>query len=227
MHNVYLIGDCHTTRIYQHHDFNSKDIDLKIWGKAGLNAWDIAFDIEELKRNNTKASNIEYGDLEDWPSVLHFNDIKDDGLILAWAGYIDIKYNLPKYKNSEKVVINYINSLIKAFPNSKIKIIEPHPQFVEDMIRKGEGHEGFDYETREKQNKEFCKALQKYSLEFGLGFTITQQQIYEAAGLDKFTILDTIKGFHPDDVVDGLHPKYRVGIYNMFMDEIYGILSIR
>ena len=225
MEKVYLIGDCQATRIYEHHDFNNKLIDLKMWAQAGYSCW--LFTPEYLSENKILSSKIEHEEYPlQWPRLITFDEIKDDGLILAWFGYIDVKYLLPKWNDVDETAYQYISRLRDHFPKSKIKLIEPHPQFTETMLFPEEGWPDFDYETRQKYNKEFIDALEKYRMEFALEPSIRQADIYKASGLDVFTSNETVKFAAEPRLLDGLAPEYRIGIYNLFMKEIYNTLNI-
>jgi len=219
MQNVYLIGDCNVLRIAECHNFKNSNINFQVWGVGGANIFN--FDALGYKSSDTISYNFESGLPESWPKLLSFKDIKDDGLILCWFGYIDVKNYLPKYNTIvDQMVIRYIKNLKENFPESKIRIIEPHPQFVETIVRKEEGLPEYSYELREIENKKLCESLQKHSLRLGLGPTITQQQIYQSTGLNEFTMN------HIEKNTDRLLYKYRVSIYNMLMQEIYGALGI-
>jgi hypothetical protein len=216
MNNVYIIGDTYTTTIFEYHNFNNPIVNLKVWGAGGGNI--LNFDALGYKSDNTISSEFEK---IKFPKPISFTDINDDGLLLSWFGYIDVKHYLPKYpEHIDKIVIKYIKNLKENFPNSKIKIIEPHPQFELTMIKESEDLDLYDYETRKIYNKKLCESLRKHSLELGLGETITQDQIYQSTGLNEFTMN------HIEKNTDRLLYKYRVSIYNMLMQEIYGILGI-
>lgn len=220
---VYLIGDCHSTRIYEHHDFNNPYIDLKMWGKAGMSSW--VFDPELLKSKKRFSSKIEH-DAHLFPEPISFDQINDDGLILAWFGYLDVKYLLYKGNSIDETAYKYISRLKNNFPNSKIKLIEPHPQFVETMLLEGETHPNLSYKIRQEQNKLFCEALEKYSKEFNLEPIIKQEDIYSATGLKIFTAKETVRFEEDKRLLDGLAPEFRIGIYNLFIKEIYKSLDI-
>lgn len=221
MENVYLIGDSHALRVYESHDLNSTTINFKAWGKGGADIYN--FNALGLQKGKIVSDDFETTLPQNWDGEkLSFNNITDDGLILAWFGYIDVKRGLPKYDDADEIAKRYIKNLKETFWNSKIRIIEPHPQFIEIIERDVEEYPAYDYELRSIQNKKLCDALRKYSLELGLGPTITQEQIYEAIGLEKITVNEA---FQKD--VDGLRYKYKLRIYNLFIDEIYKTLGIR
>ncbi len=215
---VYFIGDCHMSRIQEHWDPNNCPIELKIWGKAGTKAYDI--DLSFLYNENEFSSGTERSsrfipDKRD--TVVDFQEIKDDGLIMPWIGYTDIRQFLPKYKNADTVAKHYVDQFVSFYKNSKIRFIEPLPQFTE-MLLKFEGiHPSYTYEERQQQNKEFIESLIKYSDIYGLEKPITQDDIYKAVGVEKFTTDLT-----PDDMPhpsDSLRPDLMNKVYDLFIEK--------
>jgi hypothetical protein len=217
MKKVYLIGDCHASRILEHWNPETCPVDFKVWGKAGNKAFH--FDPVKLFEENEDSSGV-----EDHNLYIHYErlslpyqDIKDDGLILAWLGYVDIRQYLSKYDNADQIVKLYMNSIINFYPNSEIRFIEPLPQFTE-MLLKFEGiSPSYTYSQRLEQNFKFIQALNKYSLEYGLQKPISQSQIKKAVGLDEFTTEHTIKDRpHPQDALEKI---YMSKIYDLFISE--------
>lgn len=123
-----------------------------------------------------------------WSSSKVFNEmnpclkkiIKDDTLILASFGYIDCKVQLVNFKDAEKTVIRYMDEFQKAFPNNKIRYIEPIPQFVNNL---GTGPEIFDFKDRYPMHRDFIYYLKKHSKERGLEAPISPERLL---GVDKF-----------------------------------------
>lgn len=206
------------SRIQEHWDPNNCPVELKIWGKAGTKAYNL--DINYLYEENEFSSGTERSskfvpDKRD--TVVDFQDIKDDGIIMPWVGYIDIRQFLPKYKNADHVVKNYVDQFVNFYKNSTIRFIEPLPQFTE-MLLKYEGiHPSYSYEDRQNINKEFIDSLRKYSESYGLQQPVSQKSIYDSVGVSEFTTDLTPSDMpHPSDSLQQIHMKK---IYDLFVDE--------
>lgn len=206
------------SRIQEHWNPNDCPIDLKIWGKAGTKAYNInlqyLYDEDEFSSGTERNSRYVPTKKD---TVVNFQEIKDDGLIMPWLGYTDIRQFLPKYKNADTVVKHYVDQFVSFYKNSKIRFIEPLPQFTE-MLLKFEGiHPSYTYAQREQQNKEFVESLIKYSDMHGLEKPITQDDIYKAVGVVKFTTDLT-----PDDIPhpsDSLKPDLMNKVYDLFIEK--------
>ena len=225
MDNVYLIGDCHTARVLEHWNPDTCLVDYKIWGKPGYHAW--IFEPKHFAEQDLISVGVETGNLyvNDRNLQRPWTDIKDDGLIQAWFGYVDIRQHLPAKLNAKECAYKYLDELLAYFPNSKIQLIEPLPQFTEMLLKKPGIHESYTYEERQQQNKEFCEAINEYAKEHNLEKVITQQQIKDAVGLDEFR-----PEHSPDDLphpVDSLKKPYFTHIYNLFLEEAYKIVGIK
>lgn len=218
---VYVIGDCHTSRVQEHYDKNLSPVDFVFWGKASKKAWDL--DFEQMDKEDSLSSGKEVQDFPD-DGVTKFSEIKDDGIVFSWLGYVDIRTFLSKYKNVEDVVKNYVLQLNKKFKNSKVYIIEPLPQFTE-MLLKYEGISPyFTHEERLEQNRLFLQYLYKYCEESNYEIIITQKDILDCLGVRELTPSMTHDiAPHP---VDGLKPKYSKKIYELFENKAKQILSI-
>lgn len=206
MRKLYLIGDCQSTRIYENHI----DGDFIVWGKGGMSAWN--FNPKRFTQQNLKSSS---------PDSPRFNrkktnwrEIQDDSVIMFWFGYIDVKYLLPKYNNADECAKKYIGAIMENFPNSKKIILEPHPQFLENMILSWEDVEEYSYADRMIQNDLFSAALFHYAGLHGLE-VITQKQILECIGVDQLTIRHA--NSNHIHVVDGLKEEYTKKIYDMLI----------
>jgi hypothetical protein len=228
MKKVNIIGDCHAARILEHWNPKTCPVDLKVWGKAGFKAYDL--NIKELHEYDEPSSGIEsfndnilqtFRKHED--TILNFQNIKNGELIMPWAGYVDIRQFLPKYKNADLIVKKYVEEFINFYDKSVIRFIEPLPQFTE-MLLKYEGiHPSYSYEERLEQNRIFIDSLRKYSEEYGLQKPISQEEIYKAVGVQEFTTdLTPQNGSHP---VDALTPNYMNKIYNLFIEESVNTLD--
>lgn len=213
MKKVYLIGDCQSLRLYGHHIPN-KYIDFKIWGLGNTLASAYYFDPEKLKEENVVSGHPARIHQTEPIKDLSFAEITDDGLIISWLGYQDIMFFLPKYDNAEIIVKQYLDKLISAFPNSKIIIAQPHPQFKE-FLKEDYDLEKYSYEQRMIQNNNFCNALEKYCSEYGIEI-ITQEQMLNFMGLKELNISNTAHG-----TIDELEHQYLVKLYNLFMKRIY------
>jgi hypothetical protein len=216
MKKFYLIGDCHSARILEHHKRNSSNIDLKIWGRRGLKCFGL--DLESMNQNKDLSSGTEVGcgDFNTHEeTILKFDEVKDDGVIAAWIGYVDIRQFLPKYKNTQEIVKTYVEDLLSFYPKSQIFFIEPLPQFTE-MLLKYEGiSPSYTYEERLLQNKEFIYYLNQEIKSKNLLSPITQEEILNAVGVTEFTTDLTPKDRpHP---VDSLTPELMKKIYDLFI----------
>jgi len=207
MRKLYLIGDCQSTRIYENHT----DGDFIVWGKGGMSAWN--FDPKRFTQQNLRSSSPESPRFN--RKKTNWREIKDDSVIMFWFGYIDVKYLLPKYNNADECAKRYIDNIVKNFPNSKKIILEPHPQFLENMILYWEDVEEYSYADRMIQNDLFTAALFHYAGVHGLE-VITQKQILDCIGVDKLTIEHAnSNNIH---VVDGLKKEYTKKIYDMLIN---------
>jgi hypothetical protein len=229
--NVYLFGDCHLSRVQEHYNDglmesrfwgrNEPEIaktEMKFWGKAGTKIWGL--DLNKLYEDNALSSGHESCPAKDvCKCVTEFRDIKDDGIVMVWLGYIDVRQFLSKYNNAEDVVNHYIKSLKEYFKSSTIVIIEPLPQFTEMLLK----HEGisisYTYEQRLNQNDKFISILRSECAKENINFIISQEEIRKAIGRDELTPEMTHnKAPHP---VDGLQDEYNKRIYELF--ESYAI----
>jgi hypothetical protein len=175
------------------------------------------FSIEQMREEDEMSSGVEIA-----RTVNHkpqpFSIIKDDGVLALWMGYVDTRTFLPKYKNADATVKAFIDNIKLNFPNSRVAIIEPLPQFTEMLLK----HEGispyYTHEQRIDQNREFLAALHKYSKEAGFEVVITQQDILDALGVPELTPSMThTDAPHP---VDGLKPEHMAKIWKLFADKL-------
>jgi hypothetical protein len=211
MKKIYLIGDCHLSRVSEHYVKNNDKIDMVFWGKAALKIWDLDFKTmyDEGELSSGKEEQKFHGD-----GVIPFSDIKDDGIIFSWFGYVDIRTFLSSYDNADVVAYKYIKQLTSTFKNSKIVIIEPLPQFTEMLLK----HEGispsYTYEQRLEQNKKFLDSMHIYAREAGIADFILQSEILDSLGVSELIPEMTHdKAPHP---VDGLQGKYNKKILDLF-----------
>lgn len=212
MKKIYLIGDCHLSRVSEHYEEeNNNKIDMVFWAKAAKKIWDLDFktmyDEGELSSGKEEQRSHEDG-------VIPFSDIKDDGIIFSWFGYVDIRTFLSRYSNADSVAQKYIKQLTGTFKNSEIVIIEPLPQFTE-MLLKYEGiSPHYTYEQRLYQNYDFLESLHFYAEEAGIKNFILQSEILDCLGVTELTPSMThSKAPHP---VDGLQDVYNKKILNLF-----------
>lgn len=143
-----------------------------------------------------------------------FSEIKDEGLVMIWLGYIDIRLYFPKYNNPDEIAKYYIDHVSSFFKKARIKIIEPLPQFYQ-MLLKYEGiSPSYTFEERQAGNNEFLIALEKYRIEAGFEESIRQQEILDTLGVDMLDEQMThTDAPHP---VDGLKPEYMKKIWDLF-----------
>ena len=213
MKKIYLIGDCHLSRVSEHYEEeNNNKIDMVFWAKAAKKIWDLDFktmyDEGELSSGKEEQRSYEDG-------VIPFSDIKDDGIIFSWFGYVDIRTFLSRYSNADSVAQKYIKQLTGTFKNSEIVIIEPLPQFTE-MLLKYEGiSPHYTYEQRLYQNYDFLESLHFYAEEAGIKNFILQSEILDCLGVSELIPEMTHdKAPHP---VDGLQDKYNKKILDLFI----------
>lgn len=211
MTKIYAIGDCHLSRVQEHYNPSESDVDFVIWGKAAKKIWDINF--AEMLTLDEVSSGKEQQRF-DGDGVTLFSQIKDEDVLFAWFGYVDIRTFLSKYNNADEVAKRYVDQLKSYFKNSLIVIIEPLPQFTE-MLLKYEGiSPSYTYEERLNQNKLFIESLHKYASDAGITHFITQDDIRKAIGSDELTPAMThTKAPHP---VDGLKDEYNQNIFFLF-----------
>ena len=214
MKKIYLIGDCHLSRVSEHYNKNNNKIDMIFWGKAAKKIWDLDFktmqDEGELSSGKEEQRFPEDG-------VIPFSDIKDDGVVFSWFGYVDIRTFLSSHDNADVVARKYIKQLTSTFKNSKILIIEPLPQFTE-MLLKYEGiSPHYTYEQRLHQNNYFLESLHAYAGEAGITDFIFQSEILECLEVNELTPSMThTKAPHP---VDGLKDEYNKKILDLFIQK--------
>jgi hypothetical protein len=220
MRSVNLIGDCHSTRIWEHWNPEDCPVDFKVWGVAGMTAW--AFDPKKLAEEKAESSGIESGSdycvkpRNYW--VRPFNEFKDSDIVMLWLGYVDIRQWLPKHKNTEQTVIEYLDRVTEYFKGSTIQLIEPLPQFTE-MLLKYEGiSPSYTYKERQEINGIFVKTLNNYAKEHKMLAPISQEEIREAVGLSEFTPEDTATWApHPQD---SLKREYWEKIFKLFIGKV-------
>ena len=223
MNKVFIFGDCHTNRAWEHHDPDLLDIDLRMWGRGGIKVYGL--DFAELAEENAESTGydapikprthelMESG----FKYKVDFNEWENSDLVMFWLGYVDVRLLLPKYKNPDEIAKTYVDRVIDFFGSKPIRFIEPLPQFTE-MLLKYEGiSPSYEYVDRLEQNKGFIESLRKYSKEAGLMPPISQEQIFEAVGTQELVPSMThTKAPHP---VDGLKDEYMEKIYQLFVDE--------
>lgn len=212
MKPVYVIGDCHLARVGEHDYKKVHPFNLTIWGRAGLKAWGL--NLDELYKNKELSSGPEVGEGERIP----FDKIKDDGIVISWIGYVDIRQFLPKYNNADFLAEQYIKHLKQYFKNSKIVIVEPLGQF-DKMYLKYEGiSPSYTFDERKTQNDLFIESLNKYCRIYGIKDIITQKEIFNAIGTEILndSVLRKVAP-HPSDA---LKESLNYNIYQLFLEKI-------
>lgn len=215
MKNVYMISDCHLSRAIEHYYPEKHEVNFVPWPKAAKKMH--GFSIEQMREEDEMSSGVEIARTVNHKPI-PFSEIKDDGVLALWMGYVDIRTFLSKYKNADEVVKNFIDNIKKNFPNSRVVIIEPLPQFTEMLLK----HEGispyYTHEQRIDQNREFLAALHKYAAEAGFEIVITQQDILKAVGAVE--LIPTMTHTDAPHPVDGLKPEYMAKIWNLFAEKL-------
>jgi len=220
MKKVAVIGDCHTTRIFEHWDPNSCPVDFQAWGKGGMSAW--SFDPKIYFENNEKSSATEhppfYYDRD--LSIVNFQDISDRELIMPWLGYVDIRQMLPGHGDTDWCVRQYVERFINFFDKSTIRFIEPMPQLIPLLIKSPGLHPEYTFEQRLEQNDLFIKYLRELSVECGLEAPVKQEDMFKALGFDQKDMTEdkTLqeKNNHPFDRLDRPHIRK---IYDLIIKE--------
>ena len=211
MNNVYIVGDCHLARALEHYYPDQTDINFIVWGKAGTKIFDL--DFNKMKEEDLLSSGVEISRGIDHKPI-GFSEIKDEGLVMIWLGYIDVRLYFPKYRNPDEIAKYYVDHVSSYFKNARIKFIEPLPQFYQ-MLLKYEGiSPSYTFEERQMGNIEFLNALEKYRIEAGFEESIRQQEILDVLGVDQLDESMThTDAPHP---VDGLKPEYMKKIWDLF-----------
>lgn len=219
MKKVYLLGDCHSTRIWEHWDPENCPVDFKAWGVAGMTAW--SFDPERLEKEQMESNGIEnvnhFVEKDREYFNMKFNEFKDADVVLVWLGYVDVRQRLAVHKNAKEDAYQLLDRICKYYPEATIQIIEPLPQFTE-MLLKYEGiSPSYTYEERQEQNAEFCASLNEYAELHSLPKPITQQEIKDAVGIQEFTPeYAATWAPHPQD---SLKREYWAKIYDLFISK--------
>jgi len=214
---VFVFGDCHTARVWEHYDYDNSEIDLRMWGKGGIKIYDLNFD--EYKKENLISSGMESTPSKlSFDPIVKFNEFENSDLLVFWLGYIDIRQFLSKYKNPEFVANYYIETLANSFGDKKIGIIEPLPQFTEMLLKHKDISPSYEYKDRKEQNDLFLKYLREFAKNKNIPILVSQDEIYEAVGKKEFTSdMTHTKAPHP---VDGLKDEYNKCIYDLFAKNI-------
>lgn len=241
MSKVYVMGDCHTARSYSHHiiagapknfvrlktwkmerEIEDTNISLKMWGRSGYKCWGVDFYKDYLE--NTLSSEPE--DLPDIPGITDnlqdqfgFQEIKSADLVMPWMGYIDSRNFIPDYNDAEEVVKQYVDKTLDFFKLSKIRFIEPFPQFE---VLGMPGYDQHSYEKKCKANDDFIKYLHYYSDLNGLMKPVSQQLVYDSIGSQKIEkrhakLAGPIYNY---GFLDGLRFEHNKSIYNNLINEI-------
>lgn len=230
MKTVNLIGDCHSTRVWQWWDPETCPVDFKAWGKAGLKAW--SFYPENMEQENEQSSGIEtVSQYVEQPQgefwVKPFGEFKNPDLVMIWVGYVDIRQWMPKYEilehNSKDVVRGFLDRVREYYKESTIQLIEPLPQFTEMHLK----HEGispsYTYEERQSINKLFVDTLNEYAVEHNMLTPVTQQEIKNAIGFQELT-LECVNSVAPHPQ-DSLKPELWGKIYQLFIEKANEVLK--
>ena len=212
MKKIYLIGDCHLSRVSEHYDKNNIKFDMIFWAKAAKKIWDL--DFEKMHKEEELSSGKEEQRCPD-DGVISFSEIKDNEILFSWFGYVDVRTFLSNHNNAETVARKYINELKQNFKNSKIVIIEPLPQFTEMLLKYDGISPSYTYEQRLEQNRKFLDSMHVYAHEAGIVDFIFQSEILECLEVTELIPSMThTKAPHP---VDGLKDEYNKKILDLFI----------
>lgn len=188
---IALIGDCHSARIYQSHLRAGSKVDFKVFSYGGLKAWDIDFN---------SLNDLGYVDVENESTSLTFSDIKDEGVVMIWLGYVDSKTHLPKYQNASICAEQLVRKAVDYFKNATLIFIDPLPQFEETIMRYDGEHHYYDYDERLTQDHIFRNNLRKWAGKLGNHHIISQSEIFDALGITSLNLSHTQSlSDHPQD----------------------------
>jgi hypothetical protein len=244
---VYVVGDCHTARIQGQHinahlgpidqltannpsieKRNSKilvdsNIEVNFWGVAGFKCFGI--DLQENVMQNTPSSPAE--DTFDLPGLtdniqlkFDFANILEADLIMPWMGYVDCRNWIPKYKNAELIVRDYVDAFHNVFPGKKLRFIEPFPQFQELHTY---NYPSLSYDVKLEADQQFRDALSKISADRNLLPPIGQNVVYDAVGENTLHSGHARKGnkeYHNETTIDALRYEYNQKVYLNISEEI-------
>jgi hypothetical protein len=123
-----IIGDCHTLRLAENSDFN-------VWARHGFKMIDFvnSEDILNLKSHVSFIPEEYLNNKKDIPDRIPFSASLNYDTIIFWLGYVEVKEYLPGHSDERinLVVGAYLEKIKNLFPDKKIIIIEPLPQFEE------------------------------------------------------------------------------------------------
>ena len=186
--NFLIIGDSHVIRLRRCLTYdikvdkcfweNDKPINTKCEYEHLLKGGNLPIDVyfSAHKGRNAWTSHRVLNELN--PCIKNF--VNEETVILPFFGYIDAKIQLVKYKDPEEDVERYLNTFLNAFPNNKIRFIEPIPQFINNI---GTGPDIYDFDDRYPMHKKFIYSLREKCKEKGLEIPISPERIF---GVDKF-----------------------------------------
>lgn len=244
MNKTYLVGDCHSWRIWKehlccllsdaeyvlkhqepnlwNHDIkNNSNFNFLAWGKGGQSAFE--FNPKKYSYFKEESDLFKfYGPSgpDDTKCIYSsFDQIQKEDIVIVWLGYIDIKNNLPKYKNAEEVVKFYVENCVEYFGSKNLLFAEPFPQFKQTIVFPNEPRDTFLYKDRKNQNDIFIKCLNEEIKKRNLLPSISQQEILNCLGMDELSVenaeLDP-KGGYP---LDGLEGHYYKNIFKLFLEK--------
>lgn len=152
-------------------------------------------------------------DYNDYKYMEHWN--KKDENIVPFLGYVDVRNFLPKYKNTNLVVKNYIEKTLKKFNNANVVFMEPMPQFITYIIngwRINASDPDIDFETRYEYHYEFIESLKKYSNKYGLQDPISSIDIMNTDMIEPH--------LQPKKMPVIMNDHLKPHLYKPFIDEI-------
>jgi hypothetical protein len=168
------------------------------------------------------ALNLDY-DFYDYTSGWDHND----GIVMPWYGYIDIKNWLPQtglnnYKNTEDVVEAYVEKTIKKFNKSKIIFINPMPQFLVVTTARWSNFSSdpdIQFEDRYSYHLEFTEKLKNKCAASGLETPIDISEILDAKWIEPdMQFKKPINMAYNDHLI----PKYYDNILSSIISKVIG-----
>jgi hypothetical protein len=212
MRNVAIVGDCHTSRIFEHYKKDQTKLDIHFWGLAGYRAH--ALDYKKTAELKVRSSGMELPpDGQD--HSIEFNELPKCDLVIPWIGYVDIRTYLTRYDNADEIARTYVDITVDYFKDSNILFAEPLPQFKQMLLKFPGISAEYTYEDRQNQNKLFLAGMNNRIEELGLPKPISQEEILAALGVNELDESMTRNiAPHP---MDGLDDIYNEKIMYLFV----------
>lgn len=206
--NLLFIGDSHTLRLRLVYDSKYPN-NCNWFDRKNITSSCVNVHIEMARDKISKFDNIYFSGhkgrtgyrfdsfVDEYPCLDSY--VNDETLVLPFFGYIDVKGELPKYKNPEETAKMYVDNIVKFFNKNQIQFIEPIPQFINDLgFSPSDGL--FPLSDRYPLHTQYISALRKEVASHGLKEPISIEKIL---GTDLLN-----EEYECHDCLDCLSPKY-------------------